>query len=144
MLLTALLAALLSPQSASAAGKNLFLPRLVASSFVRALLVGRVKTAAPLCAPRVNFDGKWVEGEKPLREALQRLVARARRSRLRLRSVQVLTHAEMVRRYGPPPPRLAKVVKRKDVFALARFDRMGLVMGLQRQGRLYRIKFLSD
>lgn len=129
---------------AAASAKGAFLPYLVASSFVRALLDGRLDAAAPLCAPRVSFDGHWVEGDRPLREALGQLIARARRARLRLRTVQVLSHAEMIKRFGSPPDRLAKVVGKKDVFALARFQRMGLVIGLEQQGRLFRVKLLSD
>lgn len=139
--------ALLSPSSAfagKAVGKERFMAQMVATSFVRAVIGGQIDTAVPLCAPRVSFDGRWVEGEKPLRAALSRVIARARRVRLRLRTVEVLSHAEMVGRYGPAPSRLKGAIGKSDLFALALFGRLGMVVGLERQGRLFRVKLLSD
>lgn len=144
IVLAALVLVALAPHRASASAKDRFLPQLVASSFVRALLNGHLQVAAPLCAPRVNFDGHWVEEKEPIRQALSKLMTRARRARLRLKTVHVLSHSEMIKRYGAPPPRLAKAMSKRDVFALVRFSRLGLVIGLERQGRLYRIKLLSD
>lgn len=121
-----------------------FLAELVATSFFRGLVDGRLAAIAPLCARRVSFDGRWIEGRLAQERQLQQVIQRARRTGLKLRGVWVLTQDEMVARFGAAPARLQAALRPGDLIALARFDRLGAVAALRREGRFYRVHLLSD
>jgi len=72
---------------------------LVAKTFLRALVDRDLKTAAPLCAATVDFDGHQVKGEKAVLKRLRQVLARMK-VRRRLRKVAVLTLAQ-ARRISP-------------------------------------------
>lgn len=135
---------LLPALTASADKDDRFMARLVARSFFRALQDEEVPALLPLCASRVSFDGRWVSGTEALRTALASLAARAKEQRLRLRQVEVLTYAEAVKRFGPPPARLKDAIRPGQMIALGAFQRGGLVAALAKSGPFYRITALSD
>jgi len=145
LLLCAALAAAIPASEVAVArrGGDRFMAELVARSFFRALLAGDVKALLPLCAKRVNLDGRWVEQPR-LSAELLRLTERARSTALKLRRVKLVSYAEMVKRHGPPPKRLAGAVSRRDMIALARFNRLGALAVLTKQGRFWRVAMLSD
>ena len=124
-------------------GDRVFLAELVAQSFFRGLLDGRLKAIMPLCAKRVRFEGRWVE-RAALRHELSILISRAHRHALKLRALVILDLAEMIRRFGPPPKRLRIALRRGDLIALARFNHLGVVAALRREGDFYRIHLLTD
>lgn len=140
-----LLLLLLLPAGPAAAGEDdAFMARLVARSFFRGLVEGDLPTLAPLCARRVNFDGQVVKGAAAIRRRLEALVTRARERGLRLKKVQLLTYREAVRRFGPPPARIAVTPGRGTMVALAAFQRGGAVAVLGRVGRFWRVLALTD
>lgn len=115
---------------------------LVAKTFLRAVVDRDLKTAAPLCAATVDFDGHQVKGDKAVRKRLGQLLARMK-VRRRLRKVAVMTLAQARRLFGPPPARLR--LRGKDlVVAFGRFRRGGLVVVLAPQGDRWRIIALTD
>lgn len=117
---------------------------LVARGFFRALLDGRVSDLLPLCAESLNLDGQRVAAGPELRRALDALIQRARSETLILRGLELLSYAEMVGRYGPPPARLRASVGRRDLLAVARFNRLGAVAVLARKGRFWQVVALTD
>ncbi|MBK8482030.1 MAG: hypothetical protein IPL40_12800 [Proteobacteria bacterium] len=117
---------------------------LVARGFFRALLDGRVSDLLPLCGEQLNLDGQRVAAGPELQRALDALIQRARSETLILRGLQLLSYAEMVGRYGPPPARLRASVGRRDLLAVARFNRMGAVAVLSRKGRFWQVVALTD
>ncbi|MBK6847319.1 MAG: hypothetical protein IPG96_07160 [Proteobacteria bacterium] len=117
---------------------------LVARGFFRALLDGRLADLLPLCAERVSLDGHRVASGAELQHALSALIQRAHSETLMLRGVQLLTYAEMVGRYGPPPARMRASVGPGDLLALARFSRLGAVAVLARKGRFWQVVALTD
>ncbi len=139
----ALITAIASPGVSQAKPQEAFLAELVAQSFFRGLLEGRLQVIEPLLAKRVRVEGRWVDGRK-LRPFLQRLIRRARRRGLKLRKLVMLDYPQMVRRFGPPPKRLSVALKPSDQIALARFGQLGAVVALRRQGRFFRIHLITD
>lgn len=115
---------------------------LVAKTFLRAVVDKDLKTAAPLCAKTVDFDGQRVKGDKAVAKRLGKLLARMK-VRRRLRKVAVLTLAQARRLFGPPPARLG--LARKDlVVAFGRFRKGGLVVVLAPEGDRWRVVALTD
>jgi len=148
LLLAALAAGGLDPVAARAAEppgvtrKIPLLAVLVAKTFLRAVVDRDLKTAAPLCAASVDFDGQRVKGEKAVKKRLGQVLARMK-IRRRLRKVAVLPLAQAQRLFGPPPARL-KLRGKGLVVAFGRFRRGGLVVVLQAQGDLWRVIALTD
>lgn len=115
---------------------------LVAKTFLRAVVDRDLKTAAPLCASTVDFDGHRAKGEKAVRKRLGQLLARMK-VRRRLRKVAVLAMAQARQLFGPPPARLK--LRGKDlVVAFGRFRRGGLVVVLAPEGDRWRVIALTD
>lgn len=122
-----------------------FMAQLVARTFFHALLDGAdAKAALPLCAARVNLDGLWVENREELARHLERMSLRARQHGLRLKKIVILSHAEAVRRYGPPPDRLRGAAGPTRLVALARFNVQGAVAILGRTGAFWKIVAITD
>jgi hypothetical protein len=118
------------------------LAALVAKTFLRAVVDHDLKTAAPLCATSVSFDGQPVTGPKAVRQRLARLLARMK-VRRHLQKVVVVGMARAVRLFGPPPARLK--LRGKDlVVAFGRFRRGGLVVVLAAEGDRWRVVALTD
>lgn len=115
---------------------------LVGKTFLRAVVDKDLKTAAPLCATTVDFDGQLVKGEKAVVKRLATLLARVK-GRRRLRRVAVLTLARARRLFGPPPARL-KLPRGDLVVAFGRFRRGGLVVVLAPEGDRWRVVALTD
>lgn len=148
LLLAALAAGGLAPLAARAAEppgatrKIPLLAVLVAKTFLRAVVDRDLKTAAPLCAATVDFDGQRVVGEKAVKKRLGQVLARMK-IRRRLRKVAVLPLAQAQRLFGPPPARLK--LRGKDlVVAFGRFRRGGLVVVLEAQKDRWRVIALTD
>lgn len=117
---------------------------LVAQGFFRGLLSGAIDVIAPLCATRVNFDGRWVTGQAAIGSELARIADRARSMELKLVWVRPMAYPQMLQRFGPPPDRLRGVARGGSLFALARFEHQGAVAILRRQGRFWRVVALTD
>jgi hypothetical protein len=115
---------------------------LVAKTFLRAVVDRDLKTAAPLCAAQVDFDGHRVKGDKAVRKRLGQVLARMK-ARRQLRKVAVLTLAQATRIFGPPPARL-KLHGKDLVVAFGRFRRGGLVIVLAPEKDLWRVIALTD
>lgn len=115
---------------------------LVAKTFLRAVVDKDLKTAAPLCATTVDFDGRLVKGDKAVAKQLGKLWVRMK-VRRRLRKVAVLTLAHARRLFGPPPARL-KLPRKDLVVAFGRFRRGGLVVVLAPEGDRWRVVALTD
>ncbi len=115
---------------------------LVAKTFLRAVVDRDLKTAAPLCAATVNFDGRRVKGDKAVRKRLGQILARMK-VRRRLRKVVVLSLAQAQRIFGPPPARL-KLQGKDLVIGLGRFRRGGLVVVLAPVKDRWRVVALTD
>lgn len=143
VLLLAVLATHPAPAMPSAAAED-GLAALVARGFFRALLDGRLADLLPLCAERVNLDGRWVVAGPELERSFAALIQRARSETLLLRRVQLLSYAEMIGRFGRPPARLRSVVTPGNLLALARFNRLGAVAVLARRGRFWQVVALTD
>ena len=131
-----------APSSAEPAGAQ-FMPQLVAQSFVQAMLEGEIEAALPLCARRTNLDGRWLEGA-PLGVALRRASGRVRALGLKLRRVQILSRAQMMKRFGKPPARIKGAIRAGCRIALARLSRAGLVLVLCKEKRFWRVTALTD
>jgi len=115
---------------------------LVAKTFLRAVVDRDLKTAAPLCAATVDFDGSRAKGDKAVRKRLSQVLARMK-VRRRLRRVAVMTLARARRIFGPPPARL-KLRGKALVVAFGRFRRGGLVVVLAPDGDRWRVVALTD
>ena len=126
----------------AAKGKIPLLAVLVAKTFLRAVVDRDLKTAAPLCADTVDFDGQTVKGAKAVRKRLAALLAKMK-IRRRLRKVAVLTLARAQKLFGPPPARL-KLAGKDLVVAFGRFRRGGLVVVLAPEKDRWRVIALTD
>ncbi len=115
---------------------------LVAKTFLRAVVDRDLKTAAPLAASEVSFDGKLVKGPRQVRRRLARLLG-ALAGRRRLKKVVVVTMARARRLFGPPPARL-KLTRKDLVVAFGRFRRGGLVAILAPVANRWRVIALTD
>jgi hypothetical protein len=142
--LLAALLVLLAPGAVGAPPSADFMAELVARSFFRAVLERDVAAALPLCADEVSFDGRRVRGKAELEKQLLQLAQRARARGLQLIKIVVLMAPEAVRRYGPPPARMRRSLPSGAMVALARFNHLGAVAVLQRQGGFWRVTALSD
>ena len=136
-------AAIAAPPTPGAASTD-FMAELVARGFFRAVLERDVPAALPLCADEVSFDGQRVRGKANLERQLLQLAQRARSRGLQLLKVVVLTPREAVRRYGPPPARMRRSLPSGSMVALARFNHLGAVVVLGRQGGFWRVTGLTD
>ncbi len=116
----------------------------MARSFFQGLLAGDLSVVTPLCAAQVNFDGQPLQGLQPIQDRLQAMVRRAREQGLQLRRVLVLTAAEALQRFGPPPQRVRASLGPQDRVALAVFQRGGAVAILGRSGSFWRVKAITD
>jgi hypothetical protein len=128
----------------SAAGLEDNVAELVARGFFHALLEGQPGSALPLCADEVNFDGLKLRGPDALRKQLAAMSARARSLGLRLTRVVLMAAPEAVKRFGPPPARLARAVGPGSMIALARLSTGGAVAVLRKQGGFWRVTALTD
>jgi hypothetical protein len=124
--------------------KTDFMAELVAKTFLRALLEGDAAALAPLCAEAVNFDGEVVKGRAAVEKRLAEVISRARSRQVRLRRVLLLPALEAVKRFGPPPRRIASSLGAGAVVAIARFERLGAVLVLKRKGRFYQVVAITD
>jgi hypothetical protein len=122
-----------------------FMAKLVARSFVQALLSGEISATLPLCARTVNLDGQRVSGPKQLTARLERMSRRARQHGLRLEKLHLLPYTAAVKRYGPPPERLkADLARGRKVVALARFNNLGAALFLRRTGQIWKVIAVTD
>ena len=121
-----------------------FMAKLVARSFFQTLLSGEITALLPLCAKEVNFDGRRVKGVTPISVRLRSMNKRARQHGLRLTRLTLLTWAEAVKRYGPPPARLGLRGRGRRVVALARFNTLGAAAILERVGPLWKVSAVTD
>ena len=119
------------------------LGKLVATTFLRALVDRDFKTAAPLCARVVDFDGQVAQGETAVRDQLRRLFKRIKiRRRLQWSVVMSITRARQL--FGPPPARL-HLPKRNDLLVgFGRFRKGGLIVVLAPDQDRWRIVALTD
>ena len=141
--LTLLLATLI-PAHVAAEDDALFMSRLVARGFFRALQDGEVAAMMPLCAEAVSFDGELVKGRAKVKARLARMVKRARANNLRLKKVLLLSYREAIKVLGPAPERLKGVLKPGMMVALAAFQRGGAVAVLAKRGSFWRVVALTD
>ena len=140
----ALLLVLLAPASVAAEDDALYMARLVARGFFRALADGEAAAMAPLCADVVSFDGQKVKGRKKIAARLKAMADRAQRANLRLKRVVVLTVKQAREKYGPPPERIKGELGKGRMVALAAFQRLGAVAVLARKGSFWRVVALTD
>lgn len=117
---------------------------LVARSFFRGLLEGDVSTVLPLCTDSMSFDGEQVHGREKIEQRLKQINHRARAQGLQLRRIQVISYREAIRRYGAPPARLRNSVRPGRLIALARFNVLGAVVVLKRDGPFWRVNAITD
>lgn len=132
------------PRAAGGQARPDFVAELVARSFVRALLEGDAPTALGLCAERVSMDGEWAQGRAAIEAQILAMQGRVRTFGLKLQHLAVLPHAEVVRRFGPPPERLRGVAGPGRLVALARLNTLGVAIILGRAGGLWKVVGLSD
>lgn len=117
---------------------------LVAQGFVIALFEGDLGTAVSLAAPPFSFDGAVVADGPALRAELERLVSSGRLRGRRVLRVQSFAAPEAVRRFGEPPGRLRGLVGPRDVVALVRLDRGGIVAFLRKVATFWRVVGVTD
>ena len=115
---------------------------LVAQTFLRSVADRDLKTAAPLLAQAVNFDGQQVRGTRAVRKRLARLLQRVGRRR-RMRKVVVLGLEHAVRLFGSPPQRLA-LPKGPLVVGFGRLQRRGLIVFLAPIEDRWRVVAVTD
>ncbi len=116
---------------------------LVAQTFLQSVVARDLRTAAPLCAERVDFDGTVETGAAHVRARLKALLSRVDRQ-LRLRKVVVMTLAEARQRFGPPPARLHLPTSKEILVAFGRFRRGGLIVFVAPEQDRYRVVALTD
>lgn len=121
-----------------------FTVELVARSFTRALLAGRIDEALALCDRRVSFDGQPATRKAEIRRRLRAIARRSRRAHLRLGRLELSTPHEMKKRFGPPPDKLGRAVRRVSRFALVHLGRSGAVLGLRRSRGFWRVALITD
>jgi len=128
---------------ATAKGERLpVLAVLVAQTFLRSVVDRDLRTAAPLCADVVSFDGQPVRG-KQIRKRLSQMFGRMK-VRRRLRRVVVMPMRRARQLFGPPPARL-KLPQRADlIVGFGRFRRGGLVVVLAPERDRWRVVALTD
>jgi hypothetical protein len=124
--------------------ERVFMPELVARTLFRGLLEGTPAVVMPLCAEKVNLDGEWVSDKQELGRRFAAISRRAREQGLQLRQITVLSYAEAVRRFGPPPARLRDVARPGTQIALARLSALGAVVILRRVGPFWKVAGLTD
>jgi hypothetical protein len=116
---------------------------LVAQTFLRAVAEGDLRTAAPLCAETVDFDGSVVTGADAVRGRLEKL-RKAVPEGLVLRKIVVMRLAQARRLFGPPPSRL-KIPTGGDVLVgFGRFSRGGLIVFVAPERDRFRVVALTD
>lgn len=130
--------------SSSAYAAEPSLPELTARAFFSAVLRADIDGAARLCADPVNFDGESASKRAQILNKLRQMSDRARTKRLRIRALQVLTTAEMTKRFGKPPRRLRKSVGSRDLIALVAFDKRGAIAVLRKTRGVWRVHAVSD
>jgi hypothetical protein len=117
--------------------------RLVAKSFVAGLL-GKGDAAA-LCGLPINLDGRVIKTRMGLSRALAAVSKRAQKKRLSMRGQpKVMSYQAMMARFGKPPARLAAFIKPNDHFVLVRLNRSGVVIGLRKIERFWRVILVTD
>lgn len=116
---------------------------LVAQTFLRAVAEGDLRTAAPLCAQTVDFDGVRAEGADAVRARLGRLRDALREGRV-LRKIVVMRLAEARRLFGPPPARLRLPVGAEVIVGFGRFSRGGIIVFVGVERDRYRVVALTD
>ena len=116
---------------------------LVGQTFLRSVVDRDAKTASPLLAGTVNFDGLKVSGRKKVQAAFGRLLGRMK-ARRRLKKVVVLPLGQARQLFGPPPARLQLPARGDLVVAFGRFRRGGLIAVLAPEGDRWRVIALTD
>ena len=117
---------------------------LVAKTFLQAVVARDLRTAKPLCAAEVDFDGRYAKGEKAVTRHLKQLLKRLGQ-RKRLRKIVVMTLAQARARFGPPPARLTLPKGKTLLVGFGRFRRGGLVVFLApAEGDRWRVVALHD
>ncbi|MBI2893944.1 MAG: hypothetical protein HYY06_10360 [Deltaproteobacteria bacterium] len=117
---------------------------LVAQGFVIALLEGDLPTAASLAAPPFSFDGAVAPDAGALRAELERLVSSGRFRGRRVLRVQTFSAQDAVRRFGEPPGRVRDLAGRRDLVALVRLNRGGVVLFLRKVATFWRVVGVTD
>lgn len=121
-----------------------FMAQLVGQSFFRALFAGSLESLTPLCASSINFDGQIISGKEAIDRRLQQLIKQVRNNRLQLKKITILSYKEMIQRFGPPPIRLRSSIGPGRIIALGKFNTLGAIAVLKRQGHFWRVIALSD
>lgn len=116
---------------------------LVAQTFLRAVSEGDLRTAAPLCAEAVDFDGDRVQGAEAVKARLARLGAALREGRV-LRKIVVMRLIEARRLFGPPPGRVRLPAGVEVLVGFGRFSRGGLVVFVAPERDRFRVVALTD
>ncbi len=116
---------------------------LVAQTFLRAVSEGDLRTALPLCAQSVDFDGVLAKGDEAVRARLGKLRKALREGRV-LRKIVVMRLAEARSLFGPPPARLTLPAEREVIVGFGRFTRGGLVVFVAQERERFRVVALTD
>lgn len=105
-----------------------------ALAFLDALVAADAEGLASASAERFSFDGDVRTGREAIRQTWRGLLAgRDAPQRPTLLDLELLPSAEAVSRLGPPPPRLAPLVKGTWV-GIANLSRRPVVLFLAREG----------
>jgi hypothetical protein len=111
---------------------------LVGSAFLRAVGEKDIEAALPLCAQKVSFNGKIIEGKKKVALRLKKMLDRVP-PETRFRKVIGLSSEEMYEKFGPPPKRISTLSLKKAVFVLGRLYKGGLIVILDTVDGRYKI-----
>jgi hypothetical protein len=72
------------------------------------------------------------------------MAVHAREHGVKLKRVTILSHGQVVRRFGPPPARLRGASGPGRLVALARFNTAGAVAVLGRVGAFWKVVAVTD
>ncbi len=115
---------------------------LVGSAFLRAVGEKDLEAALPLCAQKVSFNGKIIQGKKKVALQLKKMLERVP-PETRFRKVIGLSSEEMYAKFGPPPKRISTLSLKKAVFVLGRLYKGGLIVILDKVDGRYKIVGLT-
>lgn len=116
---------------------------LVAQTFLRAVADGDLRTALPLAAETVDFDGELAKGAAAVRARLEAIRRRVREG-LTLSRIVVMRLERARRLFGPPPARLRLPKGQELLVGFGRFQRGGLIVFVAPERDRYRVVALTD
>ncbi|MGB8930947.1 MAG: hypothetical protein WCC48_06820, partial [Anaeromyxobacteraceae bacterium] len=115
-----------------------------ALDFVNALLRGDAPALAAASTPLFSFDGESKEGRELLTRRWREIFASRGASGETLRDLIVLTAAEATAQLGPPPSRVAGLLRPDGWIAVADVSGRPVVLFLVRQGNRFAVAGMHD